>query len=86
MTKNNKGLKIKISSPGKVIWEGEAFSVSSKNSQGKFDILPHHANFLTIVEDQPLKISNQKRQVLQEFRFPRALIYNRNNQVAVYTL
>jgi len=79
-------LKVRISSPAKVIWEGDAFSVSSKNSQGKFDVLPHHANFLTIVENQPLKISNKKRQVLQEFRFPRSLIYNRNNKVSIYAL
>lgn len=78
-------LKVKVVSPEKVVWESAAFSVSSKNSQGKFDILPHHANFLTIIEDQPIKISERKK-LLQEFRFPRALIYNRNNQVSIYTL
>lgn len=76
---------VRVASPEKIIWEGGAFAVSSKNSQGKFDILPHHANFLTIVEDQPIKISDKKK-VLQEFRFPRALIYNRDNRVSIYTL
>ena len=79
-------LTIKISSPEEVLWSGEAFAVSSKNSQGKFDILPHHASFLTIVEDQPLKISDSDKKVLQEFRFPRALVYNRENKVSIYTL
>jgi len=79
-------LTVKISSPEGVLWEGTAFAVSSKNSQGKFDILPHHTRFLTIIENRPLKISNQKRQVLQEFRFPQAVIYNQDNRVAIYTL
>lgn len=79
-------LTIRISSPEEVLWSGEAFAVSSTNSQGNFDILPHHTGFLTIVENQPIKISSKKKKVLQEFRFPRALIYNRNNQVSIYTL
>ena len=77
---------IQIAGPEKVLWEGAAFAVSSKNSQGKFDILPRHASFLTIVEDQPIKISGQGKKVLQEFRFPRALIYNREDRVSIYTL
>lgn len=79
-------LEVRIAGPEKVLWEGEAFAVSSKNSQGDFDILPHHASFLTIVEDQPLKISGSDKKVLQEFRFPRALVYNRENKVSIYTL
>jgi|GEM_PF-762251 len=84
--KDKERLKIRIAGPEKVFWEGGAFAVSSKNSQGSFDILPQHTSFLTIVEDQPIKISNQKKKMLQEFRFPQALIYNRNNRVAIYTL
>jgi len=84
--KEKEGIYVRVASSEKVLWEGEAFAVSSKNSQGKFDILPHHTNFLTIVEDQPIKISNQKRQVLQEFRFKQAVIYNQENRVAIYTL
>ena len=84
--KDEDRIEIRIASPEKVLWEGAGFAVSSKNSQGKFDILPHHASFLTIVEDQPIKISSQRNKVLQEFRFPQALIYNRDNKVSVYTL
>ncbi len=84
--KDEDRIEIRIASPEKVLWEGAGFAVSSKNSQGKFDILPHHASFLTIVEDQPLKISDSDKKVLQEFRFPRALVYNRENKVSIYTL
>ncbi len=87
---NNKDKKdqiqVRIASPEKILWEGAAFALSSKNSQGKFDVLPHHATFLTIVEDQPIKISDKKKKVLQEFRFPRALVYNQGSKVSIYTL
>jgi len=85
MEKKNE-IYVRIAGPEKVLWEGKAFAVSSKNSQGNFDILPHHTGFLTIVEDQPIKISSQKKKILQEFRFERALIYNRDNRVSIYTL
>ena len=85
MKKEDK-LKIQVAGPEKILWEGEAFAISSKNSQGKFDILPHHATFLTIVQDQPIKISDSGKKVLQEFRFPRALVYNREDKVSIYTL
>lgn len=78
-------LAVKITNPEGVLWEGTAFAVSSENSQGKFNILPHHASFLTLVENQPIQINSPKK-VLQEFRFKRALIYNRDNRVAIYTL
>ena len=79
-------IDIQVAGPEKVLWEGKAFAVSSRNSQGKFDVLPHHATFLTIVSDQPIKISDSGKKVLQEFRFPRALVYNRENKVSIYTL
>ncbi len=84
--KKESEIYIRVASPEKVIWEGEAFAVSSKNSQGKFDILPQHTIFLTIVEDHPIKISNQKKKTLQEFKFKKAVVYNRNNEVSIYTL
>ena len=38
-----------ITNPDETIWQGEAESVSAENSMGKFDVLPQHANFVTII-------------------------------------
>jgi len=84
--KKRKEIAIRVASPEEIIWEGTAFAVSSKNSQGDFDILPHHASFLTIVEDNPIKISGKGKKVIQEFRFKKALVYNRGDNVSIYTL
>lgn len=81
-------LHVRIISPQQLLLDTQAESVSSKNSQGKFDILPQHANFITVVENEPIIVrmpkdkNKQKPLVLQ---LPIAIIYNTNNQVNIYT-
>lgn len=77
-------LNVRIDSPERVIWEGQAQSVSSKNSQGPFDILPHHASFITLVEGKPIEISTETREKLK-FTFERSILFVKQNQVKIYT-
>lgn len=77
-------LKVLILSPKQIIYEGEALAVSSKNSTGKFDILPQHANFITLVENQPITTTLQTGKRLV-FKFPMAIIYNSDNVIKIYT-
>lgn len=79
----NQQLNVKITSPNKIIYDSPADSVSSVNSQGPFDILPYHANFITIIENHTVIIRNNKDK--QEFNFKRAIIYTNNNKVQIYT-
>lgn len=53
-------LNVKIFSPTQTIFEGEAVSISSVNSMGKFDILPFHANFITLVQKTPIIVRTKK--------------------------
>ena len=77
-------LNVEINSPEKLIWEGQAKSVSSENSSGPFDILPYHANFITIIEDHPVKINTGLK--IEEFHYTNAIIYASKNKVLIYTL
>lgn len=77
-------LKVRVSSPEEIIFTGEALAVSSTNSFGKFDILPFHANYVTIVENQPITIRLLNKQFLT-FKFPLAIIYISQNKVGIYT-
>ena len=77
-------LIVRIISPREIIFEGEAWAVSSKNSAGSFDILPYHANFISLVENQSIYVRKIDKQVLQ-FKFPFAIIYHTNNYVNIYT-
>ena len=43
-------MHIKIYSPFKVYFDGEAVSLSAESATGPFDILPKHHNFITLLE------------------------------------
>lgn len=77
-------LYVKIISPKEEIYTGNALSVSSINSAGKFDILPQHANFVTMVQNVPITIQPPQDKAVT-FSFPLAIIYSANNQVSIYT-
>ncbi len=77
-------LKVRILSPREVIFQGEALSVSSKNSFGDFDILPFHANFISLIENNVIRIIKANRQ-LTTFAVPFAILYQSNNTVNIYT-
>lgn len=76
-------LSVRVNSPDRVLWEGTAVSVSSKNSQGPFDILPFHANFVSIIENEKIKIDTGSE--IKEYTFPHSVIYVHSNHVYVYT-
>jgi F0F1-type ATP synthase epsilon subunit len=76
-------LRVRINSPEKLLWEGEALSVSSKNSQGPFDILPFHTNFVTILENEKIFINTGSQVV--EYTFEHSVLYVHPNKVYIYT-
>ena len=53
---NNTIFKLRVITPKQTLFEGDAVSISSVNSQGKFDILAQHANFITLVETRILRL------------------------------
>ena len=75
-------MQVKISTPNELLFEGEASSVSSVNSQGNFDILPLHADFVTLVQGEPIrvKIDSQEKQ----FSFKTAVIHVDKGAVRIY--
>jgi F0F1-type ATP synthase epsilon subunit len=43
-------MQVKIYAPFKVYYDSSASSVSAKNGTGPFDILPHHKNFISLLQ------------------------------------
>lgn len=80
----DQNLTVRVISPKEILFSGEAHSVSSKNSKGRFDILPFHANFLTFIENQSITVKTLDNKT-KEFKFPFAIIYNDNNKVDIFT-
>lgn len=44
-------LTVTIKNPERTEFEGQAAAVSSSNDSGPFDILPFHANFITLIKE-----------------------------------
>ncbi len=76
-------LHVRIISPQQLILDTEAESVSSKNAQGNFDILPQHANFITLVENSPIIVRTGPKKL--SFSFTVAIIFTEANKVNIYT-
>jgi F0F1-type ATP synthase epsilon subunit len=60
-------LKVNVSSPDKVFYDGEAEAVSVVNDKGPFDVLPYHENFISIVYD---KVTVHKKIGGEKVEFP----------------
>jgi F0F1-type ATP synthase epsilon subunit len=76
-------IHVRINSPSKIIWEGDARSVSSTNTEGAFDILSMHANFITILEKREIVVRTDSEE--KKYSFDRSVIYAHSNKVFIYT-
>ena len=77
-------IKVRIVSPKETIFQGEVLSISSTNSRGRFDILPLHANFITLIENKPITVQTTDKKNIS-YTFPVAIVYARTHSVDIYT-
>lgn len=79
----NQLLTVRVSKANNIVWEGKAQSVSSENAQGPFDILPMHANFITLLKDAPIIINTETGEKI-EHTFSTSVMYVVNDTVKIY--
>lgn len=65
-----------------LLYEGEVLALTSENSQGKFDILAEHTNFITLIKSF-LKIKELTGQV-KDIPIDNGLLRTYQNKVEVY--
>lgn len=60
---NPVSLSVKVLSAQAIIYVGTASAVSSFNDKGRFDILPYHSNFISLIKDEVIvyETTSQKR-------------------------
>ncbi len=75
-------LFVRIKSPEKVLFEGNADAVSSINENGKFDVLAQHANFISIIRDYI--IIHQKKGQTQEIKIEQGIMRVVANVVHIF--
>lgn len=71
-----------IRDPNRILFEGAAVAVSSYNSSGIFDVLPMHANFISLISKKITIVKPD--QTLVELSVTSAVLKVENNTVQVY--
>lgn len=61
---------------------GKALAVSSENRLGKFDILPQHINFITLIFKKVSILTLEKEKI--EFTFEKGVLVARENEVKIF--
>lgn len=84
MSNSNKVLPVVIMSPDELLWQGEAESITSENSTGPFDILPHHANFITMIKKKPIVVILKNKEQ-KKFEYKNAVLSVNDDKVAIYS-
>lgn len=59
----NKFLSVVVKGSKREEFNGSAESVTSVNKKGKFDILPYHSNFITLIKDYVIIREPNNKQV-----------------------
>jgi len=75
-------MHIKVYSPYQVFFDEVGFSISAENDTGPFDILPHHHNFVTLLDACELII--QTAQGEQRIRISGGLMHVKADNVIVF--
>lgn len=78
-----KQLQVAVLSPEGPVFEGGVDAVSAVNKTGRFDVLPQHANFITIIEGK-LLLHTQRRRQTREIEVKRGILYCHSNKVEVF--
>ncbi len=67
---------------GEESFRGVAEAVSSQNKLGKFDILPEHTNFITLIVDDLTIYAPDKKKIT--YQFERGVLEISENKVNVF--
>ena len=75
-------LKLKVRTPEKSVYEGDAKSVSSVNERGPFDVLSAHQNFITLIREKLViyDVNGEK----QDIPVQRGVMRVHENEVTIF--
>ncbi len=75
-------LQAKVWSPFRVYFDGKAKSVSAVNGTGPFDILPHHHNFITLLNACDLALNTPDGKI--KIKISGGVMHVHQNTVTVF--
>lgn len=76
-------MHVKVYAPFRVYYDGQAASLSANNQVGPFDVLPHHRNFITLLEPGKVTVRIPDK---DDFVLPitRGIMHVRSDDVRVF--
>ena len=80
-------LDVEIRSKRGLLFSGKASAISSSNETGRFDVLPMHANFITLVNETIViykKAFGGTAMIRDEFPVKRGVIKVAKNKVEIF--
>lgn len=75
-------MRLKVYSPYKVYFDGDAASVSAESATGPFDILPKHHNFITLLE--PCDVIIRTNRGDQTIRIAGGMMHVKSDDVVIF--
>jgi F0F1-type ATP synthase epsilon subunit len=70
--------------PFHIYYEGEALAVTAENRVGRFDILPGHADFFSVLSPGDVEIELENAAELITFDITNGIITVRDNEVMLF--
>lgn len=75
-------LRVEVRSRQGLVFEGDLFAVTSYNTKGEFDVLPTHANFVSMIKKKILlRKANGK---IEELTIDNGIMLVEDNRVRIY--
>lgn len=56
-------LTVNVKDPKSQVFQGEVLSITSTNKKGRFDILPFHSNFISLIKDFVIVREQNKKEI-----------------------
>lgn len=75
-------MHVKVYSPFKVYFDGQAFSISAVNETGAFDILPQHHNFMTLLTPGDVVVRTEDSE--KHVQISRGIMHVKADRVIVF--
>ncbi len=75
-------LSVSVKNKRKIFFSGDCFSLSSNNESGDFDILPQHANFISLIKNHIVINKGAKEE--KKFIIGNGILIAKCNEVNVF--
>jgi len=82
MVKRSSNLNVLVKSRKKTYFKGDALSVTCLNDKGEFDILPEHANFISLIRNYIIIDKGLKSE--QKFVISNGILRIKENKAEVF--